>query len=356
MSSGKTSLPEPSSDFTEPSPAQAEEIPNSTQVPLADILSPKRQTEELELLAGQQGMSAEDRFASNELPSSTESPRSTTPRWNVLFGGANRCYPGVMHGIWGELIDAGIDASWADRLIQLAQQQTVRGLWEDPLTVKARMVQWVQQQIPIAPPLEDGDGTTRQVVAVVGPTGVGKTTTLAKLAAGLTLDHRRQVGLITIDTFRIGAIEQLRRYAQIMHLPMRVVESHDAMRAACQDLQSCDVVLIDTTGRNPGDSESLESLRQMLEIAAPTQTHLVLSIASGAGSYRHAFHRYAAVQPNRLILSKLDESAGTGTLLPQLSQSSLPISYVTTGQNVPQDIQPARSVRLAAFLLDQCGL
>lgn len=261
----------------------------------------------------------------------------------------------VHQDIYNELLSAGMDTVWARHLLQIAQESLTEEQWLDPIMVRGKLTYWVQSQLSIAPPIQLGQHRSRPfVVALVGPTGVGKTTTLAKLAAGFTLEEKLKVGLITIDTFRIGAVEQLSKYAEIMNLPMAVVESENEMQSAIQKMSDCRLIFIDTAGRTPRDASQLELLQGMLLAAQPDETHLVMSATTSANSFIDAMHRYSVVAPNRLVLSKLDEVRGLGELFPALRQKTLPIAYVTTGQNVPRDIESAKQTRLAAFMLGHC--
>jgi flagellar biosynthesis protein FlhF len=188
-------------------------------------------------------------------------------------------------------------------------------------------------------------------VALVGPTGVGKTTTIAKLAAHYRLRERLRVGLITVDTYRIAAVEQLRTYADIIDLPMEVVSTPREMRQAVARLADLDLVLMDTAGRCPRDEVRIQELKSMLAEARPDEVHLVLSCVAGAAGLAKNAERFASVGTTALILTKLDEATGLGNLLPLLRTSRLPVSYLTNGQNVPDDIEAAVSDRLARRVL-----
>lgn len=193
----------------------------------------------------------------------------------------------------------------------------------------------------------------RTVLSVVGPTGVGKTTTLAKLAANFRLEQQRQVGLVTVDTYRVGAVDQLRAYAEIMDLPMEVVSTPREMRDALSRLHACDVVLIDTAGRSQRDSGQMQELRALLAAACPDEVHLVASTVAESESLGETLKRFREVGANRLILTKADEAARPGRLFSFLSSADLPLSYVTNGQNVPADIRAISSEHLADWLLDE---
>ncbi|MEM9167765.1 MAG: flagellar GTP-binding protein, partial [Planctomycetota bacterium] len=178
-----------------------------------------------------------------------------------------------------------------------------------------------------------------------------KTTTLAKLAARAKLRHGRSVGLITTDTYRIAAVEQLRTYAEIIGLPLKVVADPSEMPEALESMATLDEVLIDTAGRSQHDTERLTELRSYLDQADPHETHLVLSCVASDAVLARAAERFGALGPNRLLMTKLDEAVELGVLLGLLSKVGAPLSYVTTGQEVPDDIEPAGAERLARQIL-----
>lgn len=194
-----------------------------------------------------------------------------------------------------------------------------------------------------------------QVVALVGPTGVGKTTTIAKLAANLMLREGRKVGLITIDTYRIAAIDQLRKYAEIISAPLCVVSDAAQMRPAMAQMADCDFILIDTAGRSPRDASKLEELAAFLGAAAPDEVHLVLSTVGAMGSVSLALESFAGVRADRLVFTKLDEAAHVGVILEVAGRMDLPLSYVTHGQDVPNDIEVASATRLALMMTEPPG-
>ena len=184
-------------------------------------------------------------------------------------------------------------------------------------------------------------------MALVGPTGVGKTTTIAKLAANYHLKEKLRVGLITVDTYRIAAVEQLRTYADIIDLPMQVVSTPREMREAVGRMDNLDLILLDTAGRSPKDEVRIQELRAFLTEADADEVHLVLSSVASARVLEQTAERFAAVGTTSLILTKLDEATGLGNILPLVRTSRLPLSYLTNGQNVPDDIEVADSMRVA---------
>jgi flagellar biosynthesis protein FlhF len=201
----------------------------------------------------------------------------------------------------------------------------------------------------------------RRVVALVGPTGVGKTTTIAKLAAGFRIEARRRVGMVTIDTFRIAAVQQLRAYAEIMDLPMEVVERPDQMGQALDRLGDVDLVLIDTAGRSPSSDARIDQLVELLRTAQPDETHLVLSATSSPATVQSVIKGFAPIRPTAAILTKLDEAPYTAGIISAIvaseSFSGIPLSYLTNGQQVPDDIVIADAQTLLTRLVpDQAAM
>ncbi len=195
-----------------------------------------------------------------------------------------------------------------------------------------------------------------RVICLVGPTGVGKTTTVAKLAATCKLRHARRVGLITSDTYRIAAVEQLRTYAGIIGLPIKVVTSPEEMTRAITELAAMDVVIVDTAGRSQHDARRLDELKAFIAAAAPDETHLVLASTVGETVLQRTADRFKPLGPDRCILTKLDEAVCTGQIAGLTGRIGLPLSFVTVGQEVPDDIEPARADRLARVALDGPGV
>ncbi len=189
-------------------------------------------------------------------------------------------------------------------------------------------------------------------IAFVGPTGVGKTTTVAKLAAQYKLKQGLNVALITLDTYRIAAVEQLRTYANIIGLPLHVVSKAEEMSRAMQLCQGCDVVLIDTAGRSQRDTEKLTALKDLLASAEPHEVHLVLSSAASARVLNEAVAKFSEIRTDRVVFTKLDEAVTFGMIFNVTAQLGKKLSYVTTGQEVPHHIEPGNAGRLASLIMD----
>lgn len=221
---------------------------------------------------------------------------------------------------------------------------------DDLEAARARLAEMLEDEIPLGGPIRLAPGK-RRLVALVGPTGVGKTTTIAKLAANFRLREKRRVGLITVDTYRIAAVEQLRTYADIIDLPMRVVATPHEMREAVEAMSGLDLVLLDTAGRSPQDEVKLRELKLFLSEAQADEIHLVLSSTASTATLVRTAERFSALGTTALVLTKLDEAGALGSLLPLWRSCKLPLSYLTNGQNVPDDIAPADRRRLAREVL-----
>lgn len=187
----------------------------------------------------------------------------------------------------------------------------------------------------------------------VGPPGVGKTTTIAKIAAQERVRNRRALNLVSADGFRAGAIEQLRGYAEIMSVPFRVARTPDELTQALAFARN--PILVDTPGRSLADVEAT-GLFEVLCQKRHVRTHLVLAADTSAATARRVFERYAALQPSRVVITKLDECESVTPLLGAVRERGLPVSYLTTGQRIPEDLWRATPASLAAALLRESAL
>ena len=260
--------------------------------------------------------------------------------------------PAELFDIYTGLIDADIEDDLAREMVFRLKQDCSPDQLHDTVATRAILSSIVEADIRCANPIRPTTGR-RKVVALVGPTGVGKTTTIAKLAANFRLRDGIKMGLVTVDTYRIAAVEQLRTYAEIIDLPMKVVTTPQDMRRALDELSGLDLVLIDTAGRSPRDELKIQELKQMLGEAQIDEVHLVMSLTASVRSIRMTAEQFRPVSPTALVLTKLDEAAGMGCLLSVSRQVPLPLSYLTTGQDVPDDIEPAHATRISRLVLGQ---
>ncbi|MFD2670085.1 flagellar biosynthesis protein FlhF [Marinicrinis sediminis] len=192
-----------------------------------------------------------------------------------------------------------------------------------------------------------------KIVNIVGPTGVGKTTTIAKLAAEQVLRHHRKVGFITSDTYRIAAVDQLRTYANILNVPMEVVFSPQEFVKAFEKLQDCDLIFMDTAGRNYRNEMYVSELNSLLAAQKENETFLVLSISAKYEDMKVITENFSKFKLDKVLFTKMDETDSYGSILNLAHDFPLQFSYLTNGQNVPQDIEKLDVDRLIDKLLGE---
>ncbi len=221
--------------------------------------------------------------------------------------------PETLFRVFTDMIEAEVDEAIARDLVDRIRNDS--GLHvEDALLVKARVAQLLEEELTVTGPITTSNDKCR-LVALVGPTGVGKTTTIAKLAANYRLREKKRVGLITVDTYRVAAVEQLRTYADIIDLPMEVVSTPREMREAVARMRNLDLVLMDTAGRSPRDEIKIQELRSLLAEAEADDVLLVLSATAGTRSLTATAEKFAEVGTTALLLTKLDEATSLGHLV-----------------------------------------
>lgn len=252
--------------------------------------------------------------------------------------------------LYAGLVECGLSKESIDRLfLSLFDHFTGKDL-KDSDKVQAFISHTITNQITVRSALELASGQTTFLV-FVGPTGVGKTTTIAKLAAQLKLFQGKKVGFITIDTYRIAAIEQLKTFAEIIEVPVEVVYTAAELAAAKERLGHLDIVLIDTAGRSPFNKDHMVELKEFLAIDRAFSTYLVLSLNAKLEDTTHAIREFETVGFDFLILSKLDETNTLGNILDIVQRTDKPIVYLTTGQNVPDDLEAANATTITSRIL-----
>ncbi len=187
-------------------------------------------------------------------------------------------------------------------------------------------------------------------ILLVGPTGVGKTTTLAKLAAKLKLNEHRNVAVITLDTYRIAAVDQLKTYAMLLDVPVRVAYTPKEAKLEIEALADYDVVLIDTAGRSQKNELHMTEIKAMSEIVAPDFTFLVVGMQYRKEDVYEICQKFSSLKPTHVILSKMDETSSLGHFVNISHYLGSPICYITNGQRVPDDIVEANNRELSILL------
>lgn len=240
------------------------------------------------------------------------------------------------------LDELDIDEEFFDDIIKIASEYK-----DEQLKIKEILRDIFEREILVA--TKDFKGK----VALVGPTGVGKTTTIAKLAGRLALFDKKRVGLITIDTYRIGAIEQLKTYAEIMNIPFKVVITIKEMEEAIESMSDCDVILIDTTGRSSKNAMQISELRAFIEKADPDYVNMVISATTKNRDIKNILNGYSSLEYDNVIITKLDETTVYGSIYNISKRANKPISFITVGQNVPEDIKIPEKEELTRFILGE---
>jgi len=262
--------------------------------------------------------------------------------------------PNIPEGLFDQytqLVGNQVSEELAGEVVQTVQRQNRAEHLQQPQFVSEKLAEQIEKLLPTSGPIVRTKPHGPHIVALIGPTGVGKTTTLAKLAANLKLKEKHRVGLITLDTYRIAAVDQLKRYADIIGSPLRVVSGAEELREAALGMSDCEFVLIDTAGRSPNDALKLNELKGVLAAVEPDEVHLVLSTTASEQCIELAVSRFSDVRADKIIFTKLDEAAHVGVVLNIVRKVNKSLSYITTGQDVPDDIEVARGRRLAQLIL-----
>ena len=286
-----------------------------------------------------------------DLAEKEQSPKNLPPITPKTPGFADRRNSAAIHGdsILSLLIARGINVEASRTIAGFLRESLTDQELGDSETILAAIMATIEKLIQVDPPAFARRGE-QQRIALVGPTGVGKTTTLAKIAASYLSRYSNSVALITIDTYRIAAVEQLKVYGEIMHLPVDVVITPDQLEKAIDRHRDKELILIDTAGRSPRDSFCIDELAAFLRPEWNIDKHLVLSATTRELELLDAIDRFQSLGITHTIFTKIDECANLGILLNVQLQNANPLSYLTNGQRVPEDLLEA-SPKIAAELI-----
>lgn len=256
------------------------------------------------------------------------------------------------------LLMNGVDKRYALGLVKKAGFELGPQESRNPDAVLDQVTYEVMSALDTLNPIESLEPGTRGeagpfCMALVGPTGVGKTTTLAKLASLAVLKKNLRVGLVNLDTYKIAAFDQLQTYAKILNIPFRSAGSFDELRAAIADFRGLDLVLIDTTGRSPRDETTLKEMAELVRaLEIPVQIHLCVASPTRDLELYDIANRFSVFKPTGLAVTKLDESSLFGAVFNVANRAKLPLTYFTTGQRVPEDLEDASRERVASLIMD----
>jgi flagellar biosynthesis protein FlhF len=323
-----------------PAPNQSSNAKNpSANAQSAKVVSLEKDIEQLKNLV-------------SELAASNQSSGTTAVSRDEIDGELTEEVIRVMH----DLVANGIEKKIARQIIREATFDLSNLEKHDEQVildkVAYRMVDAIQVKDLLSNVGAKSGVAQSTVVAMVGPTGVGKTTTIAKIASLGILEKGLRVGLINLDSYKVAAADQLATYAKIMNVPFRSVNNREELQQAIYDFASLDLVLIDTTGRSQKDQESLLQLRHMLANIEGCQSVLMISTTTKDADLNEVISRFKIFSPVGMVFSKLDETSVYGCILNAQKKCNLPLLYFTVGQRVPEDIEKASAERVVDLILD----
>lgn len=271
----------------------------------------------------------------------------------ALQGGSGSLGTPALQDAYEQLVLNGMDKRFAYGLMKTVTFELGEERAKNPEDVLDQVAFEIMRTTEVESPLSDFEKAENgpRVVALVGPTGVGKTTTVAKMASEALLRRNLKVGLINLDSYKVAAFDQLGTYAKILNVPFRSCANADDLRAAIQDFQSLDLIIVDTTGRSQRDPESLREMQTLLQNVPQIKTQLVLSVTTRDNELYDMANRFSMFRPQGIIVSKLDEATLYGSVYNVCQKVKLPLLYFTTGQRVPEDIEDATRERVAALIL-----
>lgn len=260
----------------------------------------------------------------------------------------------VAEGLYRDLVAGDVEPTLAGRLVSDAVAELSPGKRRS----RSALVNAVARAIPgLAPDISDENALPgKKVVAFVGPTGVGKTTSIAKLAAHLALGQKKKIILFSLDGYRIGAVEQLRTYAGLIGVPFRFVSQVSELPGLIADNARRDYILIDTAGRGVKDMHVMEPLAGFLRDSEYIERHLVMSASMKSSDMKRTQDQFEICRPDHLLFTKLDETSTPGPILNELARTKKTFSYYTDGQRVPEDLHCAARGRIMDLVLNGAGV
>jgi len=252
--------------------------------------------------------------------------------------------------VYNQLIYNEVDEKFANQLV--AEIEPTLKKDSNINTILSGIYQKIILKLGQPKALEITEGKTKYIF-FVGPTGVGKTTTIAKLASSLKMSKKAKVALFTMDTYRIAAVDQLQMYANILNVPLKVIYSDDEMAQAREDFKDYDIILVDTAGRSHRSREQRDDIEKLINSVpeAEREIYLVLSVTTKYRDLVKITEAYSEITDYRLIFTKLDETLTIGNIFNVRMLTDAPLSYATFGQNVPDDITRINPQNIAKQLL-----
>jgi flagellar biosynthesis protein FlhF len=260
----------------------------------------------------------------------------------------------ILLPFYQQLLASDLSESLARKVCEETQSRLESsGILDDSEWVRSLVLQVLAEILPCAPVLVRRGQGKPKVLLFAGPTGVGKTTTIMKLAARLSGQGALRVGLVSCDSYRIGAQEQIKTFADVAGIPLRSVFTDDDISLAIHELQLCDVILVDTAGRSPRNQVHRMELAALADRIKPDEIHLVQAATTRLRDLRMALTAYKDLGPNRLVFTKLDETDCYGALCTLMAEESIPASILCFGQDIPEHMGDATPEELARMILGE---
>jgi flagellar biosynthesis protein FlhF len=264
----------------------------------------------------------------------------------------DREYPQPFQKVYDYIVDQEIDQQIR---LMLMKQLLKKWYEQDAKKIEVGEVfEWLKEEIKIIiSTVPMGAQFKKRYVNIVGPTGVGKTTSIAKIAAHQVLKMHKKVALITTDTYRIAAVEQLKTYAKILNIPLEVAYSSEDFKKAKEQFANYDLILIDSAGRNFGNPLYIQELKKVIDFNEEMETYLVLALTSKYKDMERIYTQFSIININKIIFTKRDETSSYGSLLNMIIKHQIGVAYITTGQNVPDDIIEADVTEINNTILQE---
>ncbi len=258
--------------------------------------------------------------------------------------------PDVFSKYFDSLIYNGVNRDVAFKILDRINQQ-INMANKDSIQTQEIILYSIRDYLGEPSPITyDGK---QKVIFFIGPTGVGKTTTLAKIAANFSINKKHEVGLITADTYRIAAVEQLKVYSEIMNIPIKVAYEIKDIYKSLSNFKDKDIILVDTAGRSHKNEEQMNEVKELIESVNNKEVHLVINTTTDFETIKDVLNRYSFITDFKIIFSKLDEALSLGNILNTKYFYNNQISYLTTGQNVPDDIEIPNMDKLSERLIGE---
>lgn len=268
---------------------------------------------------------------------------------NTFSGNISIDLPNELRDIYNTMIKNEMDDVLTYKFLKKIQNRIPEN--STPLQTKSLAIQLFETLLPLEK--DYFTSLNKKVLALVGPTGVGKTTTIAKLGANLALKMKKKVALISIDTFRIGAIEQLKSYAEILDVPLRVASTPHELGSIIEEFKNYEYILLDTMGRSQYDTKQIDDLKEFLSVSSSIKVSLVLSMSSNHSEMKDTFDKYSPIKPDYVSFTKLDETKYFGMMASIAILKKVPILLLSNGQNVPEDIEVPDGRKIAKSIFNE---